>query len=145
MSFYGSETRFPPKETVLPGVRTPQELYRALLRCWCAETCTPRMRADWSEENPSLGQCSVTAFLAQELFGGEVYGVPLPDGGVHCFNLAEGRIFDLSSEQFRGEKLVYTTDHPQSREECFARRERYERFLLLRERLWALTGGRSDV
>ena len=135
MSFYGSETRFPPKETALTGITTPQALYRALLGCWCAETCAPRMRDRWSPEEPSLGQCSVTAFLAQDLFGGEVLGVPLPEGGFHCFNAVGGLIFDLSSEQFHGAPLDYAHAQPQSRAEHFAKTEKYERYLLLKQRL----------
>ena len=142
MSFYGSEICFPPVETGLPGVRTPRELYRALLACWCAETCAPRMRADWSPEDPTLGQCSVTAFLAQDLFGGEVWGVPLPEGGFHCFNRLGGLSFDLTSEQFHGEPLDYSPEHPQRREEHFAAAEKYERYLLLKSRLEAWTGGK---
>ena len=135
MSFYGSEIAFPPRQTGLPGIDTPRALYRALLGCWCAETCAPRMRAGWSPENPTLGQCSVTAFLAQDLFGGEVLGVPLPEGGFHCFNLVGGLVFDLTSEQFRGAPLDYAHAQPQSRGEHFAKAEKYERYLLLKQRL----------
>ena len=135
MSFYGSETTFPPAETGLPGIATPQDLYRVLLGCWCAESCAPRMRARWSAADPTLGQCSVTAFLAQDLFGGAVLGIPLPEGGFHCFNLVEGRTFDLSSEQFHGAPLDYAHAQPQSRAEHFAKAEKYERYLLLKQRL----------
>ena len=135
MSFYGSETVFPPVETGLAGITTPRALYQALLGCWCAESCAPRMRARWSPENPTLGQCSVTAFLAQDLFGGEVLGIPLPEGGFHCFNVVGGLVFDLSSEQFRGARLDYASALPQSRAEHFAKAEKYERYLLLKKRL----------
>ena len=37
---------------------------------WRIETCTPRLRGDWTDENKTLGQCSVTAFLVQDIFGG---------------------------------------------------------------------------
>lgn len=144
MSFYGSERRFPPTETVFPGVTTPQALYRALLACWCAETCTPRMRDRWTEDDPTLGQCSVTAFLAQDLFGGEVYGIPRPDGSFHCYNVVHGRAFDLTSEQFHGEALDYSENPLQRREEHFSKCEKYERYLLLRQRLEAWTGGKRN-
>lgn len=110
-------------------------LYRALKRAWCAETCAPRLRPDWSSENPTLGQCSITSFLVQDLLGGEVYGVPLEDGAVHCFNVVDGVAFDLTSEQFGGEKLTYTLEHPQSRERHFADADKYARYLLLKKRL----------
>ena len=53
-------------------IQTPKDLYDALTDIWCEYTCAPRMRKDWSKENPTLGQCSITAFLAQDIFGGEV-------------------------------------------------------------------------
>ena len=102
------------------------------------------MRADWSEEDPSRGQCSVTAFLAQELFGGEVRGVPLPDGNYHCYNMVNGRVFDLSSEQFHGERLDYSDNPIQRRADHFAKEEKYRRYLLLRARLEAFTWGKLD-
>lgn len=145
MSFYGSEQQFPPVETGLPGISTPQTLYRALLACWCAESCAPRMRAGWSEEDPSRGQCSVTAFLAQDLFGGEVYGIPRADGSFHCYNVVDGRVFDLCSEQFHGEPLDYSCNPLQRREEHFASREKYERYLLLRQRLLDWAGKEANV
>ena len=83
-----------------PGIETPRDLYDALLGLWCADTCAPRMRSEWTPDNPTLGQCSITAFLVQDIFGGQVYGVPLKDGGFHCFNVVDGRRFDLTSQQF---------------------------------------------
>ena len=49
---------------------TPRDCYDILSEVWCAETCAPRMRTDWSPANKTLGQCSVTAFLMQDIFGG---------------------------------------------------------------------------
>ena len=135
MSFYGSETIFPEMETALPGIKTPQDLYNALLRCWCAETCAPRMRRRWRPEDPTLGQCSVTAFLAQDLFGGRVYGIPRPDGSFHCYNVVAGRTFDLTSEQFHGEPLDYGDNPEQRPEEHFAKEEKRQRYLLLKQLL----------
>jgi len=58
------------------------------------------MRDEWTKENITLGQCSITAFLAQDIFGGKVYGVPRPGGTFHCYNEVDRHIFDLTSEQF---------------------------------------------
>ena len=97
--------------TGYPGIVRPADMYDILQRCWCAETCAPRMRKDWSEEDRTLGQCSVTSFLAQDLFGGEVIGIPLDDGSFHCFNVVDGHAFDLTSEQFKGIALEYAARH----------------------------------
>lgn len=114
---------------------TPTALYDRLRSAWCAETCAPRMRADWSAENPTLGQCSITAFLAQDIFGGVVRGVGLGDGNFHCFNVVEGRAFDLTSEQFGDRALDYRDCPEQRREVHFAKEEKRQRYELLKRRL----------
>ena len=116
-------------------VKNPFDLYDRLSSIWCEYSCAPRMRKDWNKENMTLGQCSITSFLIQDIFGGEVYGVPLKEGGYHCFNIINGVVFDLTSEQFRGEKLIYTKDYPQSREEHFSSEEKYQRYLYLKKSL----------
>ena len=116
---------------------TPRDYYDLLSHCWCAETCAPRMRPDWSPENRTLGQCSITAFLIQDIFGGKVYGVPLEDGNFHCFNEAGGCTFDLTSEQFGGVKLDYQNCPEQFREVHFAKEEKRQRYLHLKELLEA--------
>ena len=117
---------------------TPCDVYDQLSQLWCAETCAPRMRERWSEENRTLGQCSITAFLVQDLFGGKVYGVPLGDGNYHCFNVVDGCTFDLTSEQFGNQKLDYEHVTEQSREVHFAKVEKHPRYKMLRERLMEL-------
>ena len=133
--FYGWQADVPALQPVYPGIRTPADLYDALRNVWCADTCAPRMRARWTPENPTYGQCSVTAFLAQDIFGGQVYGVPLGDGNFHCFNAAGGCAFDLTSEQFGSEALDYENVTEQFRDVHFAREEKRLRYELLKERL----------
>ncbi len=101
---------------------------------WRRETCAPRMQEKWSEANPTCGQCSITAFLVQDIFGGEVYGVPLGDGNYHCFNKVGDAGFDLTSEQF-DHPLAYQMDFPQSRETHFAKAEKKARFETLKDAL----------
>ncbi len=129
--FYGWETANVQDSRGL----TPREMYDLLSGIWCAETCAPRMRPDWSAENKTLGQCSITAFLMQDLYGGKVYGVPLGDGNYHCFNDVDGCVFDLTSEQFGGKKLDYSRCPEQFREVHFAKAEKRQRYEYLKERL----------
>ena len=134
--FYGHETADVKARTnEFPGIGTPKDLYRALWPLWTRETCTARMRKDWTEENRTLGQCAITAFLAQDLFGGRVWGIPLPDGGFHCFNAVDGRVFDLTSEQFGGQELDYTLRHEQLRHDHFQQPGKRERYEALKEAL----------
>ena len=115
--------------------RTSRDIYDLLSNIWCEYTCAPRMRKDWSEANRTLGQCSITAFLAQDLFGGKVYGVPLEDGNYHCFNVVGDCVFDLTSEQFGDTVLNYENCPEQFREVHFAKEEKRQRYEYLRQRL----------
>lgn len=123
--------RFYGWQTAGPEIR---ELYDRFLAIWAEDTCAPRLRKDWSPQNPTVGHCSITSFLVQDLYGGKVYGVQLPDGSYHCYNDINGTVFDLTSEQFQGEVLPYENNPEQFREEHFKDEGKYQRYLLLKER-----------
>ena len=134
--FYGWEQAAAPARTAeYPGIRNPKDLYNALWHVWKKETCAPRMQKDWSEENRTLGQCSITAFLAQDIFGGRVFGVPLGDGNYHCFNAVGDESWDLTSEQFGERKLEYTRQWEQARQDHFRKAEKKERYEALKAAL----------
>ena len=135
----------PAKNAEYPGIHTPKDLYNVLWHVWCADTCAPRMRNGWNEENRTLGQCSVTAFLAQDIFGGKVYGIPLEDGGFHCYNVAGDCTFDLTSEQFGDRVFQYEKNPEQLRYEHFRKDEKRARYELLRRKLKAFTTGGSGA
>ena len=133
--FYGWErANIPAVNEIYRGIHTPRDLDQALSRIWCEETCTPRMRIDWTPDNKTLGQCSITAFLAPDIFGGKVFGVPLPDGNYHCYNVVGDCVFDLTSEQFP-ECLDYTNNPEQIREVHFSREEKRLRYEYLKAEL----------
>lgn len=136
--FYGWEKALiKPDNSKYSWIKNPQHLYDILSEIWCEYTCAPRMRADWSLNNQTLGQCSITAFLAQDIFGGEVYGILRPGGNYHCYNVIGDCVFDLTSEQFGEEakSLVYEDNPLQSREEHFSKVEKRERYEYLVEQL----------
>ena len=140
--FYGWERATVPACTeIYRGIGNPQQLYDALMHIWSAESCAPRLRAHWSEENPTLGQCSITAFLAQDIFGGRVYGILRPGGNYHCYNAVGGCIFDLTSEQFGDEALCYEGNPEQFRAVHFAKEEKRLRYEALCAALAAYCGG----
>lgn len=135
--FYGNESPVvSPVVKGFPSIRSQRDMYDALTKCWVADTCAPRMRDEWSCDDKTKGQCSITAFLVQDLFGGDVYGIPLGDGNVHCYNVVGDSIFDLTSEQF-GDRaaLVYENNPLQDREHHFAKEEKKARYELLKNRL----------
>lgn len=89
---------------------------QAIRACWSRETCDPADVADWSDGNPSRGQCGVTALVVQDLLGGEllVAEVRHADGsrqGLHYWNrLCGGFELDLTRAQFREGELVGNPD-----------------------------------
>lgn len=137
--FYGWEQAdVPITETAAaqyPHIRTACDLYDALLQIWSAESCAPRLREKWSPQNPTHGQCSITAFLVQDLFGGKVCGILRPGGNYHCYNVIGDRKFDLTSEQFGDEILCYEGNPEQQREVHFAKEEKRLRYEALKKAL----------
>ena len=135
-AFYGWQTAdVAPVDPRYGGIRDPRHLYDLLARLWCADTCAPRMRDRWTPGNRTLGQCSITAFLAQDIFGGKVCGILRPGGNYHCYNVIGDCVFDLTSEQFGSEKLCYENNPEQFREVHFAKEEKRLRYEFLKAEL----------
>jgi len=99
---------------------------------------------EWSLDNPSRGQCDVTALVVNDLVGGELLSASVYLHGErvegHMWNrLTNGLELDLTREQFkRGEVVgspfvrartpeIASPDHP--------RYHRYELYLALSERV----------
>lgn len=136
-NFYGAEhTNIKAVNKIYEGIETPHDLYDALRKTWCRETCSPRMRENWYEENMTMGQCSITALLVQDIFGGDVYEMNLSDGAVHCYNVIGDFCLDLTSEQFGDKKdLCYEGNPKQNREMRLADEDKRARYELLKEKL----------
>ncbi len=139
--FYGWETAdCKPIDPVYEMIENPRHLYDILSEIWCSQTCAPRMRAKWTRENQTLGQCSITAFLAQDIFGGKVYGILREGGNFHCYNVvpfSDGSqcVFDLTSEQFGDEILCYENNSEQFREVHWMKEEKLQRYEYLKGEL----------
>ena len=143
--FYGWEQAdVPAASKTYEKIKNPKELYDILSEIWCADTCAPRMRERWSKENQTLGQCSITAFLAQDIFGGKVYGILRPGGNYHCYNVVGDCCFDLTSEQFGDEILDYRENPEQFREVHFQKEEKRQRYEYLKKELETYLGRASE-
>lgn len=131
------------KDTDYKNIKTPKDLYDLLSLCWCKETCAPRLQDKWSIDNKTLGQCSVTAFLCQDIFGGDVYATKTANG-IHCYNVVDNIVFDLTSEQFKdlAKNLDYNEMIFQKRSDDhhFKKEEKYQRYLNLKKRLKEAAG-----
>ncbi len=137
-NFYGwQEADVLPVDPVYSGAGTAREFYDLLDGIWCRKTCAPRMQDEWSVENKTLGQCSITAFLVQDIYGGEVYGILRPGGNYHCYNVVNGHVFDLTSEQFGDEaaSLRYEDNPVQLKQVHFAKEEKRLRYEYLKARV----------
>ena len=99
------------------------------------DLCYPPAQAVWSEENPTLGMCSITALLVQDYFGGDVCKATI-DGGSHYFNMINGAIVDLTAEQF-GHEITYGNVEKADRAAMLARMETEPRYLELKRRVEA--------
>ncbi len=140
-NYYGSDVIVSPINKDYMKVKNPQMLYDLLTKCWKKDTCAPRLQKDWKASNRTLGQCSITAYLVQDIFGGLVYGIKLPDGNYHCFNVIGGDKIDLTSEQFDN-VLDYSNSTLQERATHFNKDEKYNRYLVLKDRLKKLIDNR---
>lgn len=135
-AFYGWEQAdVSAKADEYKGIKNPLDLYDALSKIWCKETCAPKLRDKWSDDNKTLGQCSITAFLVQDIFGGKVYGILRDGGNYHCYNDVDGHVFDLTSEQFGDEVLSYENNPEQFREVHFSKEEKKARYEMLKKML----------
>ena len=134
--FYGwQDTDIKPVDEEYAVIKDPKMLYDVLSEIWSKDTCAPRLRDRWTKYNMTLGQCSITAFLTQDIFGGKVYGIPREGGNYHCYNVVDGHVFDLTSEQFGDEVLVYDCESEQFRDTHFAKTEKHERYIYLKNEL----------
>lgn len=75
-------------------------LTSAIRAAWSAETSAS---PSWTPEQPSLGQCAVSALVVQDFLGGELIRASLEAEGQtsHYWNrLPDGREIDLTRDQF---------------------------------------------
>ncbi len=86
-----------------------QAVHTALRQAW--STCSS---SKWTADDPAAGQCSPTALVVQEHFGGAILKTPF-DGAWHFYNRIGGQRFDFTAEQF-GVAPVYE-DNLATREE----------------------------
>ena len=81
------------------------EFFSVLLKSWIKRDD----EYDFSND-PAHNQCTVTAMVVQDYFGGEILALAMPGGGTHYLNLINEKVFDLTSDQFtsHGVELDYS-------------------------------------
>lgn len=88
----------------------PERVTHALRKSWSLATAR-----QWTTENPAAGQCSVTALLVYDFFGGELLKTPLSDGD-HLYNRIGGCRYDFTDSQF-SQPIIYA-DLPATRSDA---------------------------
>ncbi len=113
-----------------------EQIQSTLEQCWDLQTCSPKAKANWSEQNKAMGQCAITAILIAEMFGGKLAKNDLNN---HLWNiLPDGSQHDFSRTQFLND-VNLTVDHITNPEEQLnhprgSEARTKERFELLKQR-----------
>lgn len=118
------------------------ELEKALKKSWSKETSY--CPTEWSESNPSFGQCAITALVVNDYFGGEIIWAEaiLPDGQKvsHFFNLINGKEVDLARSQFPKDTVIpngieMKKDFANTRDYLLSYENKKDRYELLKEKV----------
>jgi len=84
------------------GVMTKEELKQVLpavfQECWRRETSYEPGK--WSPENPTYGQCAITASVVQDLLGGDLLRAKVNGAGHYWNRLPNSSELDLTRDQF---------------------------------------------
>ena len=135
MSFWGIEFSDLERKKISSNtkIKTLGELYNILRLCWSKETSYPSCQADWVKDDPSFGQCAITAMLVYDMFGGTIHRIRVPGGGTHYFNKINGHYIDLTREQFDlyNIPVQYDPNETRDRQFCGKNADTQKRFQIL--------------
>ena len=92
-----------------------EELKKVIEVSWSKETCYPTLQDNWNNSNPSLGQCATTALIVNDFLGGKIMRT-MQDGISHYYNLVNGKVIDLTIDQFKGIIPNYEIGEERTRE-----------------------------
>jgi len=117
------------------------QLEKILEKCWTKETSLDS--ENWIPENPSWGQCAVTACVVNDYFGGKIVWANVNMSGQdisHYFNSIEGKEIDLTRKQFPPGTVVpqgidKTKNFPTTRNYVLSYEKTVERYTLLKSRV----------
>lgn len=88
-------------------------------------------------DDPTYGQCVVTAMLVCDLFGGTIHKIRVDGGGTHYFNKIHGHYIDLTREQFDLYNIPVANEPNETvdRQYCGKNPDTNRRYKLLVERI----------
>lgn len=103
ISYYGREytSDMQRKNGEDQRIHSINQLFSILLDVWCRDTAYPGCQQDYDYENdPTYGQCAITATLVYDLFDGTIHKIRTNGGGTHYFNRINHHYLDLTRDQF---------------------------------------------
>lgn len=103
ITYYGEELgeKILVKNHKYKNINNLNDLFSILLNVWCKDTAYPSCQGDYiKDEDPTYGQCAITATLVYDLFGGTIHKIKVDGGGTHYFNKINGNYIDLTRDQF---------------------------------------------
>ena len=127
---YGQLKRLKPGN---PKLETLDDLFDILRVSWSKETAHPSCQAEWVPNDPSYGQCAITAMLVYDMFGGSIHRIRVDGGGTHYFNKIDGHYIDLTVDQFDlyNIPVQYEPNEEMDRKYCGKNADTQKRFDLL--------------
>ena len=120
------------------SVQDLDDFFELLLQCWCRETAYPSAQNEYDYNNdPTYGQCAITATLVCDVFGGTIHKIRVDGGGTHYFNKINDHYIDLTRDQFDLYDIPvnYEPNQEIGREYCGKNKNTAERFNLLKKRI----------
>ncbi len=103
ISYYGANIGESIFSTSSERKITLDDFFEILLHSWVKESAYPSAQTDPEyclENDPTYGQCAITAMAVQKEFGGSIHKIRVNGGGTHYFNKINGQIVDLTRDQF---------------------------------------------
>ena len=95
------------------------------------ETCYPECRNQWNDDNKTLGHCAIVALIVNDYFGGYICKIKVNNIS-HYFNLIDGEIVDLTSEQFKINDISYANYVIKTREDVLMNEDTKKRYEILK-------------
>lgn len=105
-----------------------------LNECYGRDTCYPKLRSNWSENNKQLGQCAITSLIVDDYFNYDIYKCKV-NGVSHYFNMNNSKIIDLTKEQFGDSNIQYENLQKVSRDEILSSDDTRKRYFVLKNRV----------
>ena len=109
---------------------TIKELDNLLKDSYSKETCYPKCKDIWSNDNPTLGHCAIVSLIVNDYFNGEIYKTKV-NGISHYFNIINNEIVDLTSDQFQ-EDIDYSNKELKTRDSILEDKDTLFRYNLLK-------------